>query len=1114
MKSLFDNFSGNVVPDDSNSCASGAIDYYAEQNSNYNNIYLNGGGTNSDHAWSLEELYEQSAITTDNQTINQFESIILPVNTNDAKLFLYFSNVRSYVDQSITNIVNEFPFGMSGKASFAMYSGGARIEGSMSSTYNPKLHSFQTTGNGKYDLTEYSISTGSTGTNETLSNHELLTTSTYALYVSDDSWSAHTHNPPFKFYVFPSSSAVQNFISKLGQYEIDLVDEYRTVNAWPRHDDGINLKIEGAEYDSFVESEKNRLATADTRHTDVLWRNYVPRAYKQYDVDDILYNLISTYSSQYDEIKLYADHIGHAHTIDFEDYDHVPVDVIDYLARQWSLSLYNDVNTSSYDSYIFNSHEVYYSGSSRKISAKELNFEKWRRILANIAWIYKKKGTRHAFDFLFNLYNLPDDLASLVEYIEIPDELAHDISEDGWQLRRDNNKVLYVGSGSTSGYTNDEAASIKNSRVVEVGIFPSDAIEHDLWEWADSLLGPINGITLSGTGLAIDDWENFVLNKLIPSYGRLELSSYDTLSNIYDAYLVGDNNPLTYDKLGPYIDFVEHSYIWIAQQFLPVSVYMRGVGIVYRNLIYKLPKYKLNPSKQVDLPPHPEIEFTGQTLSAVKNTNANYQFTDVITINASGQTEGNVEIDSQYSAESKISTIMTGIMYDPTTATTDTESFISYPAEVASLTKILAMDTFIAPTMRPIGSNIGVDDVISYSAGSIITSLDQKIDLVFTGFNFTVVGGAGTGVARVELFRRLSDEEKFSISSVEYEFNNHIENMGNGIGRYYFDDVKDFSNNVVLEYSSSTIHDTVDVIAVNRERKYVDTYPIFGVKGEDNHISIVPNDFNWVNPIQTIIISNNSDITNISSDDGSFDWSVYSGNITIGGFDSTYNQEILVDKNEYCYRWRAEQQYTGLGLNLISDYISGTVECVAQDWDYFGAYNSKYYGRYFMFIKEPKQPFLVDNPDHNVVDLSLSAASNTVLYKWNGTGDADRIDIEFYKTEANFTGGATMVSAVDATQTFVTGNPSVLTSTYYLPERTKGNASYYHTTQATLEAGEWYWWRIKNMRGKINMFGYETYAYVATGPKCFLTGGGESGVEQGEITAAPSGKGGATPAST
>jgi hypothetical protein len=63
-----------------------------------------------------------------------------------------------------------------------------------------------------------------------------------------------------------------------------------------------------------------------------------------------------------------------------------------------------------------------FSGTSTNMTQSEIDIELYRRLILNIAWIWKSKGTRKAVEFLFRFIGAPESLVNFNEYIVMVDK--------------------------------------------------------------------------------------------------------------------------------------------------------------------------------------------------------------------------------------------------------------------------------------------------------------------------------------------------------------------------------------------------------------------------------------------------------------------------------------------------------------------------------------------------------------------------------------------------------------------------------------------------------------------------------------------------------------------
>lgn len=1109
MKQIIDNLSAFRIANRQKNVISCPNDECLSFN-DYKIVQLGTGQNVNSQGWNLNYLYNSSAITNDFTTISDTQPLNIDVDVSDYNNVSHYGSANDALTVAVNGVLEKFPFGLWG------YLGAAQddmiiipINGldnpggvSFDSISNPSNIPLVQTSTTRTSLTDYLIASGSNVEPSVIKLNYIIDTD---LVIVTDGLFGNKFYDGCPVYIFPNSGSVFNFEVNLTDLEYELYRSDRKTNKWPRVDDNINIQYRGSQFNQFLTIERVKAVSADTSSSNVLKQLYVPKAYLQYDTQNFDFaNLIEIYGQQYDDILNYIDQMSYAHTVGYENHDHIPKDIIDYLARQWSFSLFNDVNNQTYDKYLFPKFDNYMTGSTSMLSAKDLNYEKWRRILINIPQIYKRKGSRSVFDFVFSLYNVPSSLASLNEYVEIP-------NHNSWRLHKDNFKSYYVvsgstsiiGSGSTSGLSVDSAINYKNSRIVELMLSVPNAIEYDMWQWGRINSSDImnqkssNYFVVTSNTADIDAWYNIIENAAIPSVNRMTTVEYTKLSSVYVDYLDDSINKLSFSKLQPYVDFIEDSYIWMFNQFIPVSVYMRGLGREYRNLRLNHQKYVWQSFCAVTQWTTPENIFTGESLNIKQQLRVNHDISNYLNISSNSCINTNysfVDYVNNYAnflAQSSI------VVERPDSVNCFVENTYYSGTSYAPRDTSVFLDVNSFATLELLSGKTGTTQFYEYNDNMISTSFDNKLLLGFTGNNFVSIGSMSGVVIRFELFKKLDDEQtkskskKYNIRKVAYE--NHFLNCG----RYYIDDVADLRSDDYFMVGDLSHK----IINMDKLRKFVDVKPMLnvGIHKSDYPVIRSANYFDWNNPIQTLIYSNISGITNSTSI--GVDFSVYSGYVKFGGKDEIYNKEILVDKNEYCVRYRAEQQYSGTNYNTTISYLDNAVQMACQEYVKTEFYGDTYYGNYFMFLIEPKQPNLVEYPEHNISDVNMSASSNTVLFKWNGTDDADKIELQFMPSGGGDSPTISNRDIID--QMFISGNTNIFTMNYNVPNKSKGDASFYHTIQITVDPSTWYWWRIKNMRGKTNIFGRESLAYVATTSYCFKSGPGSRGVEQGQINPLP-----------
>ncbi|MDG1950251.1 MAG: hypothetical protein P8J32_05570 [bacterium] len=193
----------------------------------------------------------------------------------------------------------------------------------------------------------------------------------------------------------------------------DSVNDYITTTyTWPKNVDGFNIDINTGSYVTYQNNLLSLAELIDCEKTDIMMRTMVPENYLDLDSADSLYRrTIQTYAHQFDEIKRYIDGISYAHTVEYDGECSVPDKFIFKLAELLGWKLTSGFNELDLLEYL--TKEVSATGSSKK----EYDLQLWRRIMVNLTWLFKRKGTRDAMQFIFKLIGAPDCMIRIEEFV-------------------------------------------------------------------------------------------------------------------------------------------------------------------------------------------------------------------------------------------------------------------------------------------------------------------------------------------------------------------------------------------------------------------------------------------------------------------------------------------------------------------------------------------------------------------------------------------------------------------------------------------------------------------------------------------------------------------------
>ena len=150
-------------------------------------------------------------------------------------------------------------------------------------------------------------------------------------------------------------------------------------------------------------------STAETRITrGPELKNMLPAVLFTGDEDQILENLLAAIGDEFDEIKTFIDQMSNVKRISYDDYNRVPNKFLPLLAQEFGIKLYALASNSNFQKYLTGST----SGSTRE----EITFEVWNKILNNIAYLLKTKGTREAAHAVSRIYGVDHNFVKYNEY--------------------------------------------------------------------------------------------------------------------------------------------------------------------------------------------------------------------------------------------------------------------------------------------------------------------------------------------------------------------------------------------------------------------------------------------------------------------------------------------------------------------------------------------------------------------------------------------------------------------------------------------------------------------------------------------------------------------------
>lgn len=603
----------------------------------------------------------------------------LNLKSKDANSYAYFSSFYTKVASAINNVIDQFPYAMlafdnntgvtitnyvnnyNKTCTFSILASATTNPGNIiyASGVTVSAETLITLFN-DYDQFEIELSSSTLGSNcipiESYSYNPTLSQFNFTLssYLFSGNTSAYTN----AVFIRPSRQRFYHYKKTLSHLEKQLffdgsfmmpnpdTDVFEVVSyEWPKSD-GFNPDSSGSLFDTYTSTILLSCSQVDDIKTNWMVRTMIPENYLDLDSNGNVYrNLVSVYAEEFDKIKSYIDNIAYSHSVTYNGEESISNKFIGKFSKLLGWDQINEFN----DVDIF---EYFASEDADGYTVSDYNSELWKKILININWLYKKKGTRDAIMFIFKLMGAPDALINFNELVYKVQQSASALTESNsekvnlngypeykynpykfqeggegrgngqlylqfwepeFQLERTiDNVKIYTGDTTLFGTEN-----VINSKQVQFDLSPSSAIEKDVKSWYD--LGFIHSNTDPNlpsyidfskvkisvpsaiSAMTISQWMDYVYVNSIDPRNRKTVGSghmffYKNLKDVYLTYYYWNianqnSNRLTFEKLNNFLTLIQRNFSSYIPKLIPATTIIESDGVTYRNTVFDRPKF-------------------------------------------------------------------------------------------------------------------------------------------------------------------------------------------------------------------------------------------------------------------------------------------------------------------------------------------------------------------------------------------------------------------------------------------------------------------------------------------------------------------------------------------
>jgi hypothetical protein len=204
---------------------------------------------------------------------------------------------------------------------------------------------------------------------------------------------------------------------------------------FPILEDGYNLNFFDSFYVAYLDKINKFAENLDETKTDTIVRKYTTEVISSFDTvprgdgDDLTLNgekatkLLRIYGVEFDYVKKYINGIKFAHVVTYNKRNNIPDSLVKDLSYMLGLEPINFISDASLGKlYLPSNGGGEFSGTSTNLTQQQIDVELYRRLILNIAWLWKSKGSRKAVEFLFRFIGAPESLVNFNEYVVVLDK--------------------------------------------------------------------------------------------------------------------------------------------------------------------------------------------------------------------------------------------------------------------------------------------------------------------------------------------------------------------------------------------------------------------------------------------------------------------------------------------------------------------------------------------------------------------------------------------------------------------------------------------------------------------------------------------------------------------
>jgi hypothetical protein len=198
---------------------------------------------------------------------------------------------------------------------------------------------------------------------------------------------------------------------------------YNTSVTWPINKFW-NLDITSSLFNRYLDDLQLIAEKLDEYKTNLISRFLITGSFKEFDTtDQKVEKVLQIYGRSFDEVKKFIDSLAYINSVNYQVGDDIPSQLLSNLAQTLGINPnISPITNENFLNSVFSTNtEQIYEGQKKTLTPTELNYQYYRNLILNAAYMYKTKGTRQSLEYIMRFIGAPDALLEFNEIVYVAD---------------------------------------------------------------------------------------------------------------------------------------------------------------------------------------------------------------------------------------------------------------------------------------------------------------------------------------------------------------------------------------------------------------------------------------------------------------------------------------------------------------------------------------------------------------------------------------------------------------------------------------------------------------------------------------------------------------------